>query len=153
MFQIVVDAFDEMLEIRDTIQAPILMFENEDKTCAKFMIPTDSKLLYLYEIKVVAGTKWGRYSGGWFSLDYANVTDMSTGTGSGTGSGTGTGSAETPIRTGTVSNSYVNVRNAAGTTGTTVGGQTVAGGTTTGGLLLLSLPLLPFTAVSWFPPL
>ena len=49
---IVVDTFDEMLEIRDTIQAPILMFENEDKTCAKFMIPTDSKLLYLYEIKV-----------------------------------------------------------------------------------------------------
>ena len=49
---IMVNTFDEMLEIRDTIQAPILMFENEDKTCAKFMIPTDSKLLYLYEIKV-----------------------------------------------------------------------------------------------------
>ncbi len=49
---IVVDTFDEMLEIRDTIQAPILMYENEDKTCTKFMIPTDSKLLYLYEIKV-----------------------------------------------------------------------------------------------------
>ena len=28
------------------------MYENEDKTCAKFMIPTDSKLLYLFEIKV-----------------------------------------------------------------------------------------------------
>ena len=52
-YQIVlVDSFDEMLEIRDTIQAPILMYENEEKTCAKFMIPTDSKLLYLYEIKV-----------------------------------------------------------------------------------------------------
>ena len=49
---IFVDTFDEMLEIRDTIQAPILMYENEDKTCTKFMIPTDSKLLYLYEIKV-----------------------------------------------------------------------------------------------------
>lgn len=49
---IVVDTFDELIEIRDTIQAPILMHENEDKTCAKFMIPTDSKLLYLYEIKV-----------------------------------------------------------------------------------------------------
>ncbi|MBE6601547.1 MAG: hypothetical protein E7637_03450 [Ruminococcaceae bacterium] len=47
---IVVDTFDEMLEIRDTIQAPILMYENEEKTCAKFMIPTDSKLLYLYTI-------------------------------------------------------------------------------------------------------
>jgi hypothetical protein len=49
---ILVNTFDEMLEIRDTIQAPILMFENEDRTCAKFMIPTDSKLLYLYEIKI-----------------------------------------------------------------------------------------------------
>ena len=49
---ILVDTFDEMLEIRDTIQAPILMHENEDKTCTKFIIPTDSKLLYIYEIKV-----------------------------------------------------------------------------------------------------
>ena len=49
---IMVDTFDEMLEIRDTIQAPILMHENEDKTCTKFIIPTDSKLLYIYEIKV-----------------------------------------------------------------------------------------------------
>ena len=50
--KILVDTFDEMLEIRDTIQAPILMYENEDKTCAKFLIPTDSKLLYVYEIKI-----------------------------------------------------------------------------------------------------
>ena len=49
---VMVDTFDEMLEIRDTIQAPILMYENEDKTCTKFMIPTDSKLLYLYTVKV-----------------------------------------------------------------------------------------------------
>ncbi|MBQ9086215.1 MAG: hypothetical protein IJY47_03410 [Clostridia bacterium] len=47
-----VDTFEEMLEIRDTIQAPILMYENEDKTCTKFIIPTDNKLLYLYEIKI-----------------------------------------------------------------------------------------------------
>lgn len=47
-----VETFDELLEIRDTIQAPILMYENNDKTCAKFIIPTDSKLLYLYEIKI-----------------------------------------------------------------------------------------------------
>ena len=47
-----VDSFEEMLEIRDTIQAPVLMYENEDKTCAKFYIPTEGKLLYLYEIKV-----------------------------------------------------------------------------------------------------
>ena len=50
--KILVDTFDEMLEIRDTIQAPILMFENEEKTCTKFLIPTDSKLLYVYEVKV-----------------------------------------------------------------------------------------------------
>ena len=49
---VLVDTFDELLEIRDTIQSPILMYENEDNTCTKFMIPTDSKLLYLYEIKV-----------------------------------------------------------------------------------------------------
>jgi len=49
---ILVNTFDEMLEIRDTIQAPILMYENEDKTCTKFMIPTDSKLLYVYKIEV-----------------------------------------------------------------------------------------------------
>ena len=49
---ILVNTFDEMLEIRDTIQAPILMYENEDKTCAKFMIPTDSKLLYVYTVEV-----------------------------------------------------------------------------------------------------
>ena len=54
---ITVSAFDEMLEIRDTIQAPILMYENGDKTCSKFMIPTDSKLLYLYEVKVEGYTE------------------------------------------------------------------------------------------------
>ena len=49
---IYVNTFDEMLEIRDTIQAPILMHENEDQTCCKFIIPTDSKLLYVYLISV-----------------------------------------------------------------------------------------------------
>ena len=49
---IVIDTFNEMLEIRDTIQSPILMNENEDRTCTKFFIPTDTKLLYLFEIKV-----------------------------------------------------------------------------------------------------
>lgn len=47
-----VDTFEEMLEIRDTIQSPILMHENLDKTCSKFIIPTTTKLLYVYEIKV-----------------------------------------------------------------------------------------------------
>lgn len=49
---IMVDTFEEMLEIRDTIQAPILMHENSDKTCTKFIIPTDSKLLYVYTVSV-----------------------------------------------------------------------------------------------------
>ena len=49
---ILVNTFDEMLEIRDTIQAPILMHENADTTCCKFIIPTDSKLLYMYIISV-----------------------------------------------------------------------------------------------------
>ncbi|MBQ7384607.1 MAG: hypothetical protein IJV72_07465 [Clostridia bacterium] len=47
-----VDSFDALLEIRETLQEPILMYENEDKTCAEFMIPTKAKLLYLYVIKV-----------------------------------------------------------------------------------------------------
>ena len=47
-----IDSFNEMLEIRDTLQLPILMHENEDKTCTVFMIPVDSKLLYSFEIKV-----------------------------------------------------------------------------------------------------
>ena len=52
-YQVVyIDTFDELLEIRDTIQAPILMHENDDKTCAKFIIPTDNKLLYIFEIKI-----------------------------------------------------------------------------------------------------
>ena len=49
---LVMDDFTELLEIRDTIQSPILMNENEDQTCTTFMIPTNTKLLYVYEIKV-----------------------------------------------------------------------------------------------------
>ncbi len=57
-YQIIqVETFDELLEIRDTIQSPILMYENEDKTCAKFIIPTDNKLLYFYEIKIEGYTE------------------------------------------------------------------------------------------------
>ena len=47
-----ISTFNELLEIRDTLQLPILMHENEDKTCATFMIPVDSRLLYVFEIKV-----------------------------------------------------------------------------------------------------
>ena len=52
-YQIVVIAsFREMLAIRDTIQSPILMIENTDKTRTQFFIPTNTKLLYLFEVKV-----------------------------------------------------------------------------------------------------
>ena len=47
-----VDTFLEMLEIRDTIQSPILMNENEDQTKTSFLIPTNTKILYTYEIKI-----------------------------------------------------------------------------------------------------
>ncbi len=49
---LVVDTFGEMLEIRDTIQMPILMYENEDRTCTRFMIPAPQNFLYVFEIKV-----------------------------------------------------------------------------------------------------
>lgn len=47
-----IKTFNEMLDIRDTIQSPILMNENMDRTCTKFVIPTDTKLLYVFEIKI-----------------------------------------------------------------------------------------------------
>lgn len=49
---ILIKTFTELLGIRDTIQSPILMSENEDETRACFLIPTNTQLLYLYEIKV-----------------------------------------------------------------------------------------------------
>ena len=50
-----VDTFPELLEIRDTLQMPILMHENEDKTCSEFVIPAANGLLYRFEISVVVG--------------------------------------------------------------------------------------------------
>ena len=47
-----VSSFEELLGIRDTIQSPILMEENADKTLTKFFIPTSTKILYVHEIKV-----------------------------------------------------------------------------------------------------
>lgn len=49
---LVLSEFSEMLEVRDTIQSPILMDENDDKTCTHFLIPTASNILYMFEIKV-----------------------------------------------------------------------------------------------------
>ena len=47
-----VDSFNDMLEIRDTIQEPILMVENKQKTGVYFLIPSKTKVLYLYGLKV-----------------------------------------------------------------------------------------------------
>ena len=47
-----VDSFNDMLEIRDTIRQPILMRENQEKTGAYFIIPSSTKLLYIYRLKV-----------------------------------------------------------------------------------------------------
>ena len=52
-YQIVpIKSFVEMLGIRDTIQSPVLMWENKDETMTQFLIPTATKLLYVFEIKV-----------------------------------------------------------------------------------------------------
>lgn len=47
-----VDSFEDMLEIRDTIRQPILMKENKEKNGAYFIIPSSTKLLYIYRLKV-----------------------------------------------------------------------------------------------------
>lgn len=47
-----VSTFTDMLEIRDTIKQPILMKENSDKTGAYFIIPSNTKILYVYRLKV-----------------------------------------------------------------------------------------------------
>ena len=51
-----VDTFPELLEIRDTLQMPILMYEDEDKTCSEFVIAACNGLLYRYEISVEVGS-------------------------------------------------------------------------------------------------
>lgn len=49
---VMIKTFTEMLGIRDTIQSPILMTENREETMTRFLIPTNTKILYTYEIKV-----------------------------------------------------------------------------------------------------
>jgi len=52
-YQIVmIKTFTELLGIRDTIQSPILAFENRDETMTRFFVPTNTKILYIFEIKV-----------------------------------------------------------------------------------------------------
>ena len=47
-----IDKFNDILEIRDTIQEPILMFEVSGNLKTYFMIPSKTKILYLYELTV-----------------------------------------------------------------------------------------------------
>lgn len=51
-YMLKVDSFTDMLEIRDTIRQPILMRENNEKNGTYFIIPGDTKLLYIYRLKV-----------------------------------------------------------------------------------------------------
>ena len=52
-YQVVyIKSFNEMLEVRDTISAPLLMYENEDGTATSFSIPSNMGILYCYEIRV-----------------------------------------------------------------------------------------------------
>lgn len=45
-------SFVDLLEIRDTMRLPIIMFENKDKLMACFMITTDNNVLYFFSIGV-----------------------------------------------------------------------------------------------------
>ena len=49
---VMIKTFTEMLGIRDTIQSPILATENREETMTRFLIPTNTKILYVYELKV-----------------------------------------------------------------------------------------------------
>ena len=47
-----VDSFTDMLEIRDTLQQPILMVENKQKDGVYFIIPSNTRILYTYGLKL-----------------------------------------------------------------------------------------------------
>lgn len=47
-----VDTFSEMLDIRDTVQSPVLMYENDDQTCSQFFI-IKGNVLYMFEVSVM----------------------------------------------------------------------------------------------------
>ena len=55
---VVIDTFDDMLEIRETLSQPILMVENKEKTGTYFIIPSTTKLLYTYTLRVNKNKKW-----------------------------------------------------------------------------------------------
>lgn len=47
-----VQKFADLLEIRDTMQLPIIMIENKEKSVTCFAIPTPNKILYFYSISI-----------------------------------------------------------------------------------------------------
>lgn len=47
-----VQKFGDLLEIRDTMQLPIIMLENKEQLVTCFAIPTNNKILYFYSISV-----------------------------------------------------------------------------------------------------
>lgn len=47
-----VETFTDMLEISDTIRQPILMKENKNNTGSYFVIPSVTKILYVYRLKI-----------------------------------------------------------------------------------------------------
>lgn len=47
-----IESFSDILEISDKLRQPILMRENDEKTGAYFVIPSTTKLLYVYRLKV-----------------------------------------------------------------------------------------------------
>lgn len=56
-----VDSFPELLEIRDTLQSPVLMYENEDQTRTEFFV-LSSGIEYLFTICVEEDRRGGKYS-------------------------------------------------------------------------------------------
>ena len=48
-----ISAFSDMLEISERIMQPILMRENDEKNGAYFLIPSSTKILYVYRVKVI----------------------------------------------------------------------------------------------------
>ena len=66
-FQVVtLKSFTEMIDIRDTLGAPLLMYENEDRTATSFLVPSNMGLLYSFELRVedydaIYGTGDGTY--------------------------------------------------------------------------------------------
>ena len=46
------DSIGDMIEIRNTVQEPIIMYEEKDKKETYFMIPTKTNILYVFVLKV-----------------------------------------------------------------------------------------------------